>query len=125
MLNLWSIVHWPHRDTKQGDPEYGTGICRVTCWAILWAKEIHVIFDPTSEDFVADTMMTFVLNELGKSLPFWRFINRRRVVIVNPEAVDRKIKEEMEQQISQGVDPHCVKSYTMVLKNLAEDTKYV
>ena len=119
------IVHWPHRDTKQNDTEHGTGICRDTFWQILWAKEVHVIFDPTSEGFVADTMITFALNELGKSLPFRKFISRRKVVIVNPEAVDTKIKEEVEQQMDKGVIPSFVKSYTMVLRDLATDTRYV
>lgn len=115
-------VHWPHRDTKQNDPERGTGICRATFWAIYHAKEVHVMFDPTSEGFVADMMMTFALNELGKHVPFSRFVRRRMVVIVNPDAVEEKIRQEVEQQIAKGVDPGLAKSYTMVLKNLADET---
>lgn len=120
--SMGHVVHWPPRDTKQNDSEHGTGICRTTFWHILWAKEVHVIFDPTSEGFVSDIMMTFALNELGTSLPFRKLINRRRVVIVNPEVVDRKIKDEVKQQIGLGVDPRFAKSYTMVLKNLVDET---
>ena len=127
MAYVWSLesrghkVHWPHRDTKQNDPKRGTRICQTTFWAIFGAKEVHVIYDPTSEGFVADMMMTFALNELGKH-KFFRLVGQRRIIIVNPEVVDRKIKEEMEQQIKKGVDPRFTKSYTMVLKNLADET---
>ncbi len=123
--NRGDIVYWPRRDTKQNDPEHGTEICRTAFWHILWAKEVHFIFDPTSQGFVADIMLTFALNELGTSLPFRRLIKRRRVIIVNPEVVDRMIEEEMEEQISQGMDPLFAKSYTMVLKNLAEETAHL
>lgn len=116
------IVYWPHRDIKQDDPEHGMGICRDTFWQILWAKEVHVIFDPEIVTPDGYTMILLALNELGKSLPFRKLITRRRVVIVNPEEVDKRIKEETEQQISNGVIPSFVKSYTMVLKNLANET---
>ena len=117
------IVHWPHQNTEQKDPEHGTRICRTTFGAIFRADEVHVIYDPTSEGFVADLMMTFALDEFGKRT----FITagRRRVIIVNPEAVEQKIKEEIEQQSAQGIDPQFAKSYTMVLKNLADETSSV
>lgn len=116
-------VHWPHRDTKQDDPERGTGICRTTFWAIFDADQVHVVYDPTSEGFVADTMMTFVLNELGKKFLFEKDIRRRRVVIVNPDVVAKKIGEEAAQQVARGANPELTKSYTMVLWNLAKDTE--
>ena len=117
-------VHWPNRgtDTKQQDPEHGTGICRTTFWAIFRAKVVAVVFDPTSEGFVADLMMTFALNELGKKRLFRQLVGRRQVVIANPEVVEQKIREETEKQISQGIPPQFVKSYTMVLKNLVQET---
>lgn len=118
-------VHWPHRDTEQNDPKRGTGICWTTFGGIFGAEEVHVLFDPTSEGFVADMMMTFALNELWKreSLGRAKGIGWRRVVIVNPEAVEEKIKKEVEEQTAKGVDPRFTKSYTMVLKNLADETK--
>lgn len=113
-------VHWPPRDHLQRDPERGTGICRAIVWAIFRAHEVRVRFDPTSEGWLADVMMTFALNELGKIFP--NIIGRRRVVILNPEAVERKIQEETARQLADGIiDPHYVKSYTMVLKNLADE----
>lgn len=115
-------VHWPHRDTEQKDPERGTGICRTTFWGIVNANEVRVRFDPTSEGFVADLMMTFVLNELGKVWGLQGIIGCRKVVIVNPKAVEQKIKEEVEEQVKKGIDPKFAKSYTMVLKNLADET---
>ena len=119
------FVHWPHRDTKQKDPTHGTAICRTTFWAIFGADEIHVMFDPTSQGFLADMMMVFALNELGSRFlarTVREIIGQRRVVIVNPEVVDKKIAEEIADQIKKGIDPKFAKSYTMVLKNLAEET---
>ena len=115
-------VHWPHRDTEQKDPKRGTGICQTTFWGIFNAKEVHVLFDPTSEGFVADMMMTFALDELGKTGRFHSLIGRRKVVIVNPKEAKKKIREEVKKQISEGADPRFTKSYTMVLWNLARDT---
>ena len=115
-------VHWPNRDTRQQDPERGTGICRTTFWAIFRAKVVAVVFDPTSEGFVADLMMIFALNELGKKMLFRWFIGRRQIVVWNPEAVEQKIKEEIAAQVKKGIDPQCAKSYTMVLQNLVAET---
>lgn len=115
-------VHWPHRDTNQKDSGHGTGICRTTFWAIYFAKEVHVRFDPTSEGYLADMMMTFALNELRKIPLVAPLLGRRKVVIVNSEAVDRKIQEQVAEQVAGGIDPAFAKSYVMVLKNLADET---
>ncbi|QQG45237.1 MAG: hypothetical protein HYW89_04555 [Candidatus Sungiibacteriota bacterium] len=115
-------VHWPHRNTEQKDPKHGTGICRTTFWAIFWSDEVRVLFDPTSEGFIADMMMTFALKELGNNNLFKRFVGRRKVVVMNPEALERKIAEEIEQQIIKGADPLFVKSYAMVLQDFARET---
>lgn len=112
-------VHWPHRDTKQDDIERGAGICRTIFWAIYHAKEVHVMFDPTSEGYLADMMMTFALDQLGKEMPLFC---RRRVVIVNPEAVEKRIQEQIAEQVAKGTDPAFAKSYVMVLQNLANET---
>lgn len=115
-------VHWPHRNTAQKDPKRGTEICQATFWAIFWAHEIHVIYDPSSEGFVADLMLVFALNELSKWDPFAKILRKKKVIIVNPDAVDQKIEQEIAEQVAKGVDPQFVKSYTMVLRNLAEET---
>lgn len=118
-------VHWPHRDTEQKDPERGTGICRTTFWAIYWADEVHVIFDSTSEGFLADLMMTFALHELWLSSFHGEKFTRRKIVIVNPEAVERKIQEQIAEQVAKGIDPAFAKSYVMVLQNLASETAHI
>lgn len=86
---------------------------------------MHVIFDPTSQGFIADVMMTFALNELAKIEPFSGLIKRKKVVIVNPEIVEDKIREEVAKQIGNGTDPKFAKSYTMVLRNLADETAHI
>jgi len=71
-------VHWPPRDTDQDDP-VGLRICRDNGRALLAADEVHVWYDPASQGSVFDFGMLFLASEIIGP--------KKRVVIVNPEAL--------------------------------------
>lgn len=71
-------VHWPARgDTVQeGDP-IGLRICTDNAKAIIWADEIHVWWNETSQGSLFDLGMSFICYILGS----------KKIILANPEDI--------------------------------------
>ena len=115
--NRGHVVHFPLRNTKQDDPAGGINICRTDFWAMFRAGEIHVFYDPTSEEFTFDLGMVFALVELTKKYRILRWIiGRKNIILINPKAVDEQIRKESNEGI------RIKRSFARVLSRLDIDS---
>jgi len=78
-------VYYPARDTDQVDETGGFRICQDNAKAIYKSREVHIFFDPTSEGSRFDLGVAFALG--------------KRLVIVNPEEVERTEKKSFNNMI--------------------------
>ena len=88
-------VYWPFRDTDQNDDPIGTRICGKNRMAIYQANEIHIWYSKGSQGSLFDTGMLFafaLIADVGS-------MHRQRIVLANPEAVQRTPHKSFENVI--------------------------
>lgn len=83
-------VHWPARDTDQGDP-HGWNICSQNFSAMLSAEEVHVWYH-----FWHDRNKASIgsVQDFGALLALCKLGFTKRVVIANPEAIEPQPKKD-------------------------------
>ena len=84
-------VHWPLRDTNQIDP-IGFRICGDNRLAIYEADEVHIYWTKKSKGSLFDFGMAFGL----------LILMQKKIVLVNPEMVEKMIKEENEKGVKKS-----------------------
>jgi hypothetical protein len=70
-------VYWPLRDVNQNFGELET--CYQNKKAIIKADEIHIYWDPESEEIKFDLGMMFILLDSQPKRKFIRLINKRKI----------------------------------------------
>lgn len=78
-------VYWPIRDTNQDDP-IGIEICTDNGWAIIWADEIHIWWQPESEGSKFDFGMSFLCY----------ILDDKKIILANPDDVKRTTGKSFE-----------------------------